>query len=147
LLEIIEADREKMTGITTPTEWNRWQYKLYEEKINIDFVYQENAVLYKVNPINGKKNQCGRGVITLSFTCFSYAGSYNDDSYDFSVANSTSSSFVHEAKTEIEIWVNGTLFAIAPENPKSVFKFIMLKNVIFNKMLTDADANRINEKD
>lgn len=88
----------------TPAQWSRWQMQRYKQQIKSPaFSYSEPAFLVEISKY-GKYTKAGSGIAEINIDRFCYHGTYN-----------------------------GKHFSIAPFNSASAFKFVALKEAIFEQ--------------
>jgi len=117
----------------TPTQWSRWQMSCYMQQVCIPaFSYSEPAFLVKISK-HGKYNKVGKGIAEINIDCFCYRGTYNGQEVSWEVKNNLSAVFAHEIKGHFDFVYNGELFSITPVNSASAFKFVALKEAIFEQ--------------
>jgi len=117
----------------TPTEWSRWQMQCYRQQVRLPaFSYSEPAFLVKVSK-HGKYKKVGSGIAEINIDRFCYRGTYRDTEVSWEVKNNLSAVFAHEVKGHFDFFYNGELFSIAPVNSASAFKFVALKEAIFEQ--------------
>jgi len=115
----------------TPTAWSRWQMQGYRQQVaSPDFSYSEPVVLKKISKY-GKYRKAGSGIADINIERFSYRGTYNNKEVVWEVKNKLSAVFAHEVRGHFDLVYNGELFSIAPQNSASAFKFVALKEAIF----------------
>ena len=136
----LHAENSDCKIFETPTEWNRWQFKEYENMVDDNFAYSEQASLFEIAP-NGKKTKLGEGTVTITVDNIKYEGTYGNEEVTMSTKNDTASMFGHEAKTEFNVVFNNKMYAVAPKNGGATFKFVMLKEIIYKKYYADKEKN------
>jgi len=115
----------------TPTEWSRWQMEYYKQQVKLpNFSYSEPAFLVKISK-HGKYKKVGSGIAEINIDRFRYCGTYNGTEVSWEVKNSLSAVFAHEKKGHFDFMYNDELFSIAPINSFSAFKFVALREVVF----------------
>lgn len=121
----------------TPTAWYRWQMNFCRDRLSAEFAYAEPVKLSRIQP-NGKLVPAGRGRATLTLNELRVSGTVDGQPVDWSIDNRLSGVFPHEKRTCFELMIDGQLYAVAPENPRAVFKFILLKEVIYRVLRPEA---------
>ncbi|MCL2651361.1 MAG: 1-acyl-sn-glycerol-3-phosphate acyltransferase [Candidatus Azobacteroides sp.] len=117
----------------TPTQWSRWQMQCYKQQVESPaFSYSEPASLVKIST-HGKYTKVGSGIAEINIDRFRYHGTYNDIKVSWEVKNNLSAIFAHEVKGHFDFAYNGEFFSIAPFNSASAFKFVALKEAIFEQ--------------
>ena len=117
----------------TPSQWSRWQMQCYRQQVRLPgFSYSEPAFIVKISK-HGKYIKAGAGTAEINLDRFCYQGTYNGTEVSWEVKNNLSAVFAHEVKGHFDFVYNGELFAIAPFNSVSVFKFVALKEAAFEQ--------------
>jgi 1-acyl-sn-glycerol-3-phosphate acyltransferase len=117
----------------TPTQWSRWQMQCYRQQVSLPaFSYSEPAFLVKISE-HGKYIKAGSGIAEMNCDRFCYRGTYNGKEVSWEAKNNLSAVFAHEIKGHFDFMYNGELFSIAPFNDAAAFKFVALKEAIFEK--------------
>lgn len=137
---LLKPQSENYIVFDTPTKWNRWQYEEYEKEVNDDFIYAEVATLKEINP-NGREKEVGEGIVTLDVKSITYMGTYNGENVKLVAKNDVSSMLSHEKKVSFNVMFNRRLYNIAPKNGRTVFKFVMLKEIIYKKYYAKREKN------
>jgi len=128
---LLEPADDNCVIFETPSEWSRWQMSFYKQQAESPaFSYSEPAYLVKISKYN-KYKKVGGGIAEINIDCFSYQGTYNGVEVSWEVKNNLSAVFAHELKGHFDFVHNGELFSIAPFNSASSFKFLALKEAIF----------------
>ena len=97
-----------------------------------DFSYSEPVVLKKISKY-GKYKKAGSGIADINIERFCYRGTYNNKEVVWEVKNKLSTVFAHEVRGHFDLVYSGELFSIAPLNSASAFKFVALKEAIFEQ--------------
>jgi len=117
----------------TPTEWSRWQMQGYKQLVKSPaFSYSNPAFLVKISKF-GKYTKVGSGMAEIDIERFCYHGTYNGKKVSWEIKNNLSAVFAHEVKGQFDFVHDGELFSIAPFNSASAFKFVALKEAIFEQ--------------
>jgi len=117
----------------TPSEWSRWQMQCYRLQVGLPaFSYSEPAYLVKISK-HGKYKKVGSGRAGINIDHFFYSGTYLGIDVLWEVKNNLSAVFAHEIKGHFDFMYNGELFSIAPFNSTAAFKFVALKEAIFEQ--------------
>ena len=117
----------------TPTQWSRWQMLCYRKQVQSpSFSYSEPAHLVKISKY-GKYAKVGKGTAEINIDRFRYSGTYNGQEVSWEVKNNLSAVFAHEIKGHFDFVYDGDLFSITPFNSASAFKFVALKEAIFEQ--------------
>jgi len=117
----------------TPVKWNRWQMEGYKRQVaSPSFSYSEPAYLVKISKY-GKYEKVGKGIAEINIDHFAYHGTYKGNEVSWEVKNNQSAVFTHEVDGHFDFAYNGELFSIAPFNSLSAFKFVALKEAIFEQ--------------
>jgi len=117
----------------TPAQWSRWQMQCYKQQVKFPtFSYSEPAFLVKISK-HGKYTKVGSGTAEINIDHFCYHGTYNGIKVSWQVKNNLSAIFAHEVKGHFDFAHNGELFSIAPFKSESAFKFVALKEAIFEQ--------------
>jgi len=117
----------------TPTEWSRWQMQFCRQQVGLpEFSYSEPAFLVKISK-HGKYKRVGSGIAEINIDRFCYRGTYNSTEVLWEIKNNLSAVFAHEVKGHFDFAYNGALFSIEPVNSASAFKFVALKQAIFEQ--------------
>jgi hypothetical protein len=121
---------------STPTQWYRWQFAQYEDVVNDDLIYREKVKLYHINAKNECEYFCD-GEATLTKNKFSFCadtdGADEHAAFSLTIDNALSPAFPHERLTSFDVMYDKQLYAVEPENERAVFKFLILKEIIFRK--------------
>jgi len=80
----------------------------------------------------------GEGEAILTLDAFRVNGTAEGRPVEWAIDNGLSGVFPHEKKTCFEIFIGGQLYAVAPENSRAVFKFILLKEIIYRVLHPEA---------
>ena len=96
------------------------------------FSYSEPVFLIKVSKF-GKYKEAGCGIAEINIDHFSYQGTYHDAEVSWEVKNNLTAVFAHEVKGHFDFVHDGELFSIAPFNSAAAFKFVALKEAIFER--------------
>ncbi len=121
----------------TPTAWHRWQLERYGAQLTEGFRYAERAALSRILP-NGKLVAVGEAEVSLDMRELRVLGTAEGKPIDWRIDNMLSGVFPHEKKFCFEIIVEGQLYAIAPENPRATFKFILIKEALYRALRPEA---------
>jgi len=124
-------------GFDTATAWYRFEREYYRGKLSPDFCYKEPVKLFKITK-QGKLVPAGEGEALINMAAFEIKGAMDGEKIHFVIDNSLSGVFPHEKRTCFEVMAEGQLYAVAPENPRAVFKFILLKEEIFRALRPEA---------
>ena len=117
----------------TPTQWSRWQMQCYKQQVRLpEFACSEPVFLVKISK-HGRYTKVGSGIAEINIDRFCYHGTYNDTEVSWEVKNNLSAVFAHEVKGHFDFVHNGEFFSIAPFNSASAFKFVALKEAIFQQ--------------
>ncbi|MDR0295433.1 MAG: hypothetical protein LBH91_04485, partial [Prevotellaceae bacterium] len=117
----------------TPTQWSRWQMQYYKQQVSLPaFSYSEPVFLVKISKY-GKYKKVGSGMAEINIEHFCYHGTYNGVEVSWEVKNNLSAVFAHEVKGHFDFIYEGEFFSIAPLNVTSSFKFVALKEAIFEQ--------------
>jgi len=115
----------------TPSQWSRWQMHCYRQQVRLpEFSYSEPVFLIKISK-HGRYAKVGTGIAEINIYRFCYHGTYNGIEVLWEVKNNLSAIFAHEVKGHFDFAYKGELFSIAPLNSASAFKFVALKEAIF----------------
>jgi DNA-directed RNA polymerase subunit RPC12/RpoP len=117
----------------TPTAWSRWQMQYYRQQVNSQaFSYSEPAYLVKISKY-GKYVKVGGGTAEINIDHFSYRGTYKGLEVSWEVKNNLSAVFALEIKGHFDFAYNGELFSLTRVNGATAFKFLALKEAIFER--------------
>ncbi len=122
-----------MLPFDTPTAWYRWQQDFYRKQLQQDFRYAVHAKLSKIMP-NGKLVAVGEAEVSIDLRELRVKGTAEGQPIDWALDNGLSGVFAHEKKFCFEVMAQGQLYAIAPDNPRAVFKFILLKEELYRML-------------
>ncbi len=135
---LLQAPQTQDTlAFDTPTAWYRWQAEFYKGQLGPTFTYAQKVQLYQILR-NGKLVPIGAGEATLMWDALHISGTAEGKPIAWRLDNRLSGVFPHERRTCFEIMVDGQLYAVAPENSRAVFKFILLKEVLFRALRPEA---------
>ena len=117
----------------TPAQWSRWQMQRYKQLIKSPaFSYSTLVCLVKISKY-GKYTKVGSGMAEINIDRFCYHGTYNNIEVSWEIKNNLSAIFAHEVKGHFDFMHNGEFFSIAPFNSAAAFKFVALKEAIFEQ--------------
>ncbi len=136
---LLAPAKGQQTAFDTPTAWWRWQTEEYRKRLLPGFAYAEPVRLLRIAE-NGKLFPVGQGEARLTLDALNVTGTVDGQTADWVIDNSLSGVFPHEKKTCFEVMVDGQLYAIAPENPRAVFKFILLKDLLFRRLRPETEG-------
>ena len=134
---LFEKKDESSVIFDTPTAWYRFQNEeLNKQLVKPGYYISELADVFTFTP-KGAPIPSGKGRITLSMAGFHYEGILKGEDAEILVKPGLYPVFPHESQTGFEVFFNKELHRFKPENPKAVFKFVALEELIYDRICAE----------